>query len=389
MELITKKDLKELISREGDLCISIFMPTYKTVPDTRQNPIRFRNLVKEAERSLSERKIAATEKMQLLEPLINFVNDQMFWLQQSDGLALFVSEDFFKYYRLPEPFEEAVTVTDCFCVKPLIPLLSGWEQFFVLAISLHDIKLLRCSRYTAVGIPIEDAPRSLEEALQYDDFEEQLQFHTGTPGGTGKRPAIYHGHGAAGDERRHKTDILRFFQQVNKGMHEVLKEEQAPMVLAGVEYLLPIYREANSYHYLMENWIPGNPDHANTDDLRDQAWAIVEPLFSEDRNSAKMRYERFSGTEKVSEELEKIIPAAHFAQVDTLFVARDREVWGAFDENTQNVRIDREKKAGNKDLLDLAAAHTLLNRGAVFVVEADEIPGASPVAAIFRYPVEL
>jgi len=264
MELITKKDLKELISKEGDLCISIFMPTYKTVPDTRQNPIRFSNLLKEAERLLDEVEIAATEKEQLQKPLINLANDQMFWLQQSDGLALFVSKGFFKYYRLPEPFEEVVTVTDLFCIKPLIPLLSGWGQFFVLAISLHEIKLLRCSRYTAVEIPIEGVPGSLEEALQYDDFEEQLQFHTGTPGGAGKRPAIYHGHGAAGDERRHKTDILRFFQRVDKGLHEVLKEEKVPIVLAGVEYLLPIYREANSYNYLMDNWIPGNPDHART-----------------------------------------------------------------------------------------------------------------------------
>jgi hypothetical protein len=388
MELFTKNNLKELVTMEGDRYISIFMPTFKTVPDTRQNPIRFRNLVKEAERALEEGEIAEADKGRLLEPLINLAGDQMFWMQQSDGLALFRSEDFFAYYRLPVPFEETVTVSDRFSVKPLIPLVSGWEQFYVLAISLHDVKLFRCTRYTAMKIPIENAPQSLEEALQYDDFEEQLQFHTGTPRGAGKRPAIYHGQGAAADERRRKAEILRFFQQVDRGLRDVLKEEQAPMVLAGVEYLLPIYREANSYNYLMEHGIPGNPDHAATEDLRDQAWAIAEPLFSEDRNAAITRYERLSGTERVSAELEKIIPAAHFARVDTLFVARDRAVWGVFDEKSQNVRIDREKKAGNKDLLDLAAAHTILNRGAVFVVDADEVPGASPAAAIFRYPAE-
>lgn len=87
-------------------------------------------------------------------------------------------------------------------------------------------------------------PESLADILRRDDAEKQLQFHTGTSGGGGGgRPAIFHSHGSEEDL---KEDILRYFRQIDRGVEELLKGQRAPLVLAGVDYLLPIYREVRT-----------------------------------------------------------------------------------------------------------------------------------------------
>ena len=126
-------------------------------------------------------------------------------------------------------------------------------------------------------------PESLAEVLKYDQHEKQLQSHT-----TGRGSAIFHGQGLGKDDA--KVNILRYFQQVDHGLHELLREERVPLVIAAVDYLHPIYREANTYAHLLEEAIEGNPDELNTEELQERAWAIVQPYFERDRGGALEQY---------------------------------------------------------------------------------------------------
>ena len=46
MDSVTIDDLKALIEREGGPCVSLFMPTHRAGAETQQDPIRFRNLLR-------------------------------------------------------------------------------------------------------------------------------------------------------------------------------------------------------------------------------------------------------------------------------------------------------------------------------------------------------
>ncbi len=63
----------------------------------------------------------------------------------------------------------------------------------------------------------------------------------------------------------------------------------------------------------------------------------------------------------------------------------DQQEWGLFDSSSETVYLHQEKETGDEDLLDFAAAHTLLNGGTVYAVPPEKIPYSTPVAAIFRY----
>ena len=383
MKLMTLDDLKTLTGKRKGPCISIFMPTHRAKPRAQQNPIRFKNLLAQAERYLLESGLKAQPARKLLNPAQRLLNDRMFWQYQSDGLALFLSAKMFRYYRLPISLKELVVVTDRFHTKPLLPLFSGNERFYLLALSQKQVRLFEGTRYSLREVELEGVPKNISEALKYDDREKQLQFHTGTPKGGGRRTAIFHGHGVGKEDI--KENILRFFQMVDKGLHRLLKKERVSLVLAGVDYLFPIYREVNSYPYLLDKGIPGNPEGRGIEELHKQAWSLLKPLLLKAQKEATARYQQLKNTKLTSTDIKTVIMAAYRGRVELLFVSIGIQQWGTFDPQKNTVNLHSKAKPGDWDLLDFIAVHTLLNGGTVFAVKPEKVPGGMTLAAVFRY----
>jgi hypothetical protein len=384
MDLLTKEELAALTEAPATPTISIFMPTHRVGREVQQNPVRLKNLLGEAKQKLVERGMRSPEAEQLLEPAQALLDDTDFWQHQSDGLAIFAAPDQLRTYRLPLPFEEQVVVNNRFYLKPALPLLKEDGYFYILALSQNEVRLLRGTPYHVDEVEVEGLPQSLAEALKYDEPEKQLQFQTGTPDIRGERAAQFHGHGVGEDDKKER--LRRYFQQIDKSLQPLLQNEQAPLVLAGVEYLFPLYREANSYSHLIEPGIEGNPKLLSADDLQAQAWAIVRPILQEAQQAARDRFEQAINTgESASKNIKEIVPAAHYGRVDTLFVAVGQQQWGRFDPMTGVVHLHQEAEPDDEDLLDMAAIQTFLNGGTVYALQAEEMPVSTGAAALFRY----
>jgi hypothetical protein len=385
MNIISRKNLKKLGKKRDGWHVSIFVPTHQAGSEIQQDPIRLKNLVREAEQHLNDAGLRSPEAEELLEPALSLVQDRNFWQIQSDGLAIFLSSEIADHYRLPLDFQELVVVADRFHLKPLLPLLSGDGQFFILALSQDEVRLLLGTRYKVGEVDLAGTPTSFAEALRLDDPEKQLQFHTATgpAGGRGGRAASFHGHGGA--TKDDKVDLLRYFHKVDEGVQNLLAGEKAPLVLAGVDYLLPLYREANTYAHLIEEGIEGNPDDLSMEELHQDAWVLVESHFLEERDAAADRFRQLASTDSASDDLAEIVPAAHHGRVETLFVSLDHQQWGAYDPETNEIRLRRELKPGDQDLMDFAAVQVLLHGGSVYAAEAEQLPVGAPLAALFRY----
>ena len=387
MSVLPRAELRALIEAHNDWCVSIFMPTHRVGTETQEDRIRLKNLLNQAEQELLATGMRAPEARQLLAPGQLLLQDDYFWRYQSDGLALFLGDEQFVHYRLPHHFDPLAVVSERFHIKPLLPILSADGRFFVLALSQGQVRLLQGTRYSVSDVYLDTVPTSLAEALRWDDPERQLQFHSGTvtPAGKGQRPAIFHGHGVGVNDT--KVAILRYFHKLESGLQELLRDEQAPLVLAGVDYLLPIYRDANTYPHLTSAAIVGNPEQLSAEHLRQQAWAIVEPLFREAREEAAAHYRALggAGSELASSELREVVPAAYVGRIETLFVALGLQRWGSFDAKANAVTLHDEPEPGDADLLDLAAVYSLLNGGAVYAVAPEAVPAQVPLAAVLRY----
>lgn len=382
MDRFSRADLRELMDEQTGTRITLTMPTHRSGPETQQNPIRLKNLKRQAEDQLVATGLRATEAHDRLSAVEALLADSGFWRQQSDGLAVFVGVDgAVRSYRVPLALDEAVVVGPRFHVKPLLPLVTNDGRFFILALSQNQVRLLQCTRHHVGETSVEGLPQSLAEALKYDEGERQIQYHQ-AGAGTGSG-AVFHGQGGiedAEDERR-----LRFCQAIDHALHTRLHEENAPLVLAAVESMMATYRTANSYPHLVAEGIPGSPDRVPDAALHEAASAIVAPELQRGLESAMAKVGDLLGSGGASTLLPDIVRAAHEGRVDTLFVAEDIEVWGAYDAATGEVALLDVPQPGGVALTDLAAARTAVASGNVYVVPAETIPGGAPAAALLRY----
>ncbi|SRR6266487_4551672 len=388
MDRLSKNEIKTLQEKQKGFCLSIFLPTSRGGVESQQDELRLRHQVRDAENHLLLENLRSTEVEKLLEPLNALFEDGEFWLHTVDGLAIFRTSELFHYYRLPYSFKEQVIVSDHFYLKPFLPFLANDGRFYILAMSQNAIRLLEGTRFSVHELELpESVPANLAEALKYEEAENEVSFYSSSSGALvgkgGRKAAIFYGQGVGHDDS--KDHLLRYFQQINRGLHEMLKDESAPLVLAGVEYLFPIYRQANTYPYLLAQGVPGNPDKLSSDVLHEEAWAVVKPNFQKVQERTAAQYRDNVGTARTSNDIREILPAAYYGQIDSLFVAIDHELWGNFDPTSNTIHVHKEARFRDDDLLDEAATQTLLHGGSVYAVEQVQVPDESLVAAVFRY----
>ena len=382
MTQLTHDQLRRLIAQDTGPCVSLFMPTYRGGKEVRQNPIRFKNLLRKARSHAMLRDLNEDAAREILGPAFDLLEDPLFWQHLGDGLAVYCAPGMHRCFPLPHVLEEFLVVADRFHVKPVLPYLFGGARFYILAISQKKVRLFQATRESIRRVHLPDLPEGLEEALPQEATERQLQFRGGS-GASGAQGVMVHGH--AEDKEKAKDRILRYFRQVDGVLREFLNEARDPLLLAGVEYLFPIYQEANSYRYLHEEGIPGNPEGVDPQTLRARAWEILAPAYSRELEEEIGRFHALAGVGRTADRLETVVPAAHQGRVETLFVPLGVRQWGSFDPESNTVLIQEEARPGESDLYDLAAIQTILNGGKVYALDPGRLPGDTKVAAILRY----
>lgn len=384
MDTFGASELRRLTSSDHGTCISLFMPTHAAGRDGQQDALRLKNLTATAERELLERGMRSPDVRKILQPVRELPDEPDFWEKRSQGLALFVADGVFDRFRIPLPLDEAVVVNKRFQVKPLLPLLNAATRFFVLAFSQNRVRLFEGNHSGCHQVVVPGLPENMQKSLNYDQFSRSPQSHAGQRGNDhGKQGVVFHGQG---DEREiAKEDLAKYFRLIDAALHPVLRKKQTPMILAAVQYLLPIFRDASSYPHIAREELPGNPDHASEHELYGRAWPIAQAWNDAQLAEATSKYLQLAGTGKTVDDLHRILPAASQGQIETLFLERGAHRWGCFDTHTNQVRLNGfAPKGTDDDLLDLAAVQTLLNRGTVYSVETDRCP-SPPVCAVLRY----
>ncbi len=379
MNAITKEAVQALTAARGP-CVSLYLGGRR---GGKEGPIRWKNMLAEAEDRLAAAGMDASGVRKLLAPAQRTLANAAFWERPGDGLVWFLAPGVDQAYRMPPALPDRVTVGRHFHLKPVLPLLTEDGPFYVLALSQNRVRLLHGTPEGIHTVELKGVPANLEEAMRTHDTDNVLAVHTRPSPGGGGWEAIFSGHGVGIDD--HKDEVRNYFRQVDRGLHGLLREEGAPLVLAAVEYLWPLYREVCTYPHLAAVGVAGNPERLTDRDLGEQARALLSPVFGEPRRKAAALYARLAGTGRVSGDLAEVVRAAAAGRVEVLFVPTDREVMGQLDE-TGDVVAHSPPAPGDEDLSNWAAVDTLRHRGVVYAVPARAVPGEAPVAAIFWLP---
>lgn len=370
--------LNKLAMASEEPCLSLYMPTHQVTGRKPKDRILFKNLLKEAQGCLITRGMRPAEVKKFLAPAFKLLKDSLFCEYQGNGLALFLSPNFFEYFISPVDFDQKVSVSHRFYLKSVLPVLCRGEHFFLLALSKKETKLFRLTRSKMMDVLVEGLP----ESSSRKPSRKQLQFQTGTQQGAGKRAALFHGHGAGAEEE--KAGLIEYCRLVDNAVAGALNDEKAPMMIAGLDYLVSAYRQINTYQYLVEDSIQGNPFSYSRDDLHRTACTIMESHLMRWREEALMRFRRGSEEGRVCTDVAPILQAAGEGGIEMLLVSLSGELFARHDLESGRVDLHTQYQEGDVDILDEAVVLTVLTGGEVFGIGSNEMPVNFPLAALLK-----
>lgn len=254
-------DIQLLQSIRGYPALSILLPTHRTSPDNKQDPIRVRRLVTEA----TNRLLGQFSKREV-EPLLTrleAIAGEIDYRYTLDGLAIFVNADFARKFYLPFPIKERVVVDESFATRDLVHAMNRMSRYWVLVLSEQPTRLYEGARETLVEITDGGFP----------------MIHTG-PGGETALP------GGPGVRRSAIQDEYhrQFFRSVDRAFGAFAAEEPLPLAVVGVDRYQAFFNEVSQHKHLIAATITGSHDKTSAHELSKLVWPEVKAYLTEQRN---------------------------------------------------------------------------------------------------------
>jgi len=382
--LLTIESLTELTSVHQPPCLSLYQPTHRRHPENRQDPIRFRNLLKELETALRQ-KYPAVEPRLLVERFEDVALDHAFWNHTLDGLAVLGGPSLFRVFRLQRPVAELAVVADSFHTKPLRRFLQSVGRYQVLGLSLQKIQFFEGNRDALDEIdPAPGVPRTITEALGEEELTESHQTVASYGGVGAASMPMHHGHGGKKDAAG--IDAERFFRAIDRAVLEHYSRPSVlPLMLAALSEHHHLFRRVSHNPFLMAEGLTINPDVLPIDELRERAWQIVEPQYQAQLATLGDEFAVAKSRGLGSDNLAQVAQAAAAGRVETLLIEFDRQIAGRLDDAPGRVGAADLSHPEVDDLLDDLGDLVGKMGGRVMVIPAEQMPGRTGLAAIYRY----
>lgn len=381
--MLTTESLNELASVKESPFLSIYQPTHRHHPENQQDPIRFRNLVRELETSLRQ-KYPAVETKSLLQPFETLAQDNSFWNHTLDGLAVLGGPGFFRVFKLPRPVPKLAIVSDSFHTKPLRRFLQSVGRYQILGLSLRKVQVFEGNRNVLDEVDLDPGvPRTITDALG-DQLTEPHQSLVSF-GGTGdKATAMYHGHGGRAEET--KIDAERFFRAIDRAVTEHYSRPSGlSLILAALPEHHQLFRQVSQNPLLLTEGLPFNPENMSLDELRSRAWQVVEPQYLAELTARADEFSAAKSKGLGSDDLSQVALAAAAGRVAVLMIESGRQIAGRLDEATGLIETADLSHPEVDDLLDDLGELVEKKGGQIFVVPTAQMPSQNGLAATYRH----
>ncbi len=386
MATLRKKELLEIAGAAKGFSVSILMPTHRPGAEIRQDPIRLKNLLDEAENRLTGRGLRRTEADALLAPALELLDSAEFWQRRGEGLALYLTKGFMRAIDLPYQPEERLSVGSSFRIRPLLSLLDGGERFTVVTISLAGARVFAGDRQGIVERRELDLPQGVKEVMAETDYQQMSNAAPATPAAGPGALHGKHGFGQSPEELR-KVELIEYLRRLDAALLLHLAGRNEAVVIAGDPQVSGHFHRMSKLSNLHEEAVAVNAEALDAAALHERILPLVEPLFGHARQAAleHLRALHGNGDARALAAVPEIVKAARYARIDTLFLPETGEVWGRFEDADDQVVVRAAPDGGDIDLLDQAAVDTMRNGGTVFTLSREELPLGAQAAAILRY----
>ena len=351
-------------------CISMHLQTSRLPHESDQNRIRFKNAVDAAERSLKQEDEA--DDAALLKPLRELGADDRFFVGMLDGLSVFRSPSRLEVRRLPFEVRDFTVVADSFHVKPFIRALQYALPYRLLCVSVERVKLYEGNRY------------GLREVVLDEEVPTDMGAALGGPSHVAKTKRDID-HPEDSDQR--DSQLRRYFRRLDEAVAEYHAPHgsDVPLMLAALPEYHAIFQDASHNPNLLAEGIRRDAFKGIDDkEIAALADAVLEPVRRKRLAKFKEMFGEAMAHDRGSDDLEEVAKQAIWGKVDTVALRRDLQVGGKVDPGTGEVTRTELHDPAVDDLTDDIAEAVLKSRGRVMVLDADDMPSDTGVAAILR-----
>lgn len=360
---MNRHDLLTLQAHRGSPAVSLLMPTHRTSPDAKRDPIVLKNLLLEAEGRLTERLGARAAA-----PLVKALNEQAAAVElrhARQGLGIFVADGFATTILLDAPVEARLVIDDSFATRDLARDMTRAGRYWLLALAESPTRLY-------LGI--------------HDTLEEVRTggfpiMHTG-PGATESLPEL--SDKAPYEEAR----LHHFLERVEAAFAPFARSEPLPLALVGVERAIAHYRAVAPERSVIAQ-VTGSHDATPVHTLGPLVWRAVEPALATEREQALDALDAAVGAQRVASGLTDVWRHATSGRGDTLLLEEGYRQAARRDADDDRITLLDDPDAGDPDALvdavDDAIERVLAHRGRVVFVPDGALKAHERVALTLRY----
>lgn len=408
-EGVSIEAVRSLLDPPTPPCLSLYLPTHRTVPENRSDRPRFEHLVESLGLALDATQ-SRDDRERLLSPLQALAADSNLWRRSQEGLAVFAAGGHARVFQFRFPVRPLALIGARFHTLPLLGAVSSVDEFHVLSLTTrsarawsgciwHDPHADASERLDPIALasggrePVEELRRS--EVISEETREPHRVKHGMGESGRSATAFVHGGFGSRHDDLDHDTEI--FFRHVDEVVAEqVSRPRRRPLVLVAAPQAAATFCGISANPFLLDEYVGLDPHLLTADELS----AAVMPVLRQSRDQRVAReislFEMAREHDRGSGDLAEIARAAVAGQVATLLVSADRLETGRFDQGSGSVvfvdaptgdlsRTGDQPAVDGEDLYGAVAEAVFSRGGTVVMLAPHEMPTETGVAAIFRY----
>ena len=370
VDIPTQPELSGLIAARGPAHVSLYLPTTPETQHIDAARIALGNLLREAEEQLAAADTPKRTVWPISEQVQDLIDDDEFWKFQANSVAVFVTPDSLRTFRLPNHLTRMVQVSDRFHLKPLIRAVSVPQHAFVLALEEGGVRLIEVfADMPADEVRVPGMPKDAASAV-------------GTAN-VNSRSASGRIHGSEGQ----KVRLRQYARKVDAALRPVLAGRHEPLILAAGDPMLSIYRSVNSYPGFADGAIETSPARMTPGEIAQAARTILDRQHAARLAGFATLYANREKEGRATGDVAQAARAATFGAIDTLLIDIDEVLPGTVDDATGAVTFAEAAGADSYGIVDEIAGRVLATGGQVLGVRREDIPGGGSLAAVLRYAV--
>lgn len=358
---MNRQDVLDLQSHRSHPSVSILLPTHRTSPDNKRDPILLKNLATEA----TDRLVELLGKRDAA-PMIRKLGAQVAAIDLRhtlDGMAIFVSDAHAGVYLLPVPLSPRVIIDDTFATRDLVFAMNRSPRYWVLALSEQPTRLFEGVRETLVEVRGGGFP----------------MVHGG-PGGSTALPKLI-------DKSKYEDEHhQQFFRKVDQALAVFTKADPLPICVVGVERWLSHHRSVTSHKDIVAS-VTGNHDQTPAHELGKLVWPVVADALSVKRRRALDTLDAAIGAQRFASGLGEAWRRAQEGRGELLLVEQNYHQAAHLDEAAGQLHVVEadDPNANMADAVDDLIELVLAKQGDVVFVDDGALEGHQRVALTLRY----